>query len=133
MAAVISAAPKTIRTFMLSFASGSQLAQSRPSGTSAVSVFTADMVTEITLIVVCNTTGSAAAFSIFHDDDGSTFDQTTALHYTQTIAANDTVYITSDAVGAGLFVAINGQIGVQTDTSNALTFSIYGITENIAQ
>lgn len=118
---------------MLNFASGEQLAQTRPSNTTAASAYTASLVTEITCIVVCNTTGSAAAFSIYHDDDGSTFDQTTALHYAQAIAANDTVYITLDAPGAGLFIKPDGQLGVQTDTNSALTFTVYGITEDIAQ
>lgn len=117
---------------MLSFSSGEQLAQSRPSGTTATSIYTASLVTEITSICICNTTGSAAAFSIYHDDDGSTFDQTTALHYSQTIAGNSTEYISSNSVGAGLMIRADGQLGVQTDTANALTFTVYGITEEIA-
>lgn len=118
---------------MLSFSSGEQLAQSRPAGTSAVSLFTASIVTEITSLCICNTTGSASKFSVYHDDDGSTFDETTALHWTQTIPADSTVYISSNSVGAGFMVKASGQIGVQTDTGSALTFTLYGITENIAE
>jgi len=116
---------------MIKAAAGSQLAQSRPSGTSAVSAFTATIQTEISVIVICNTTVSAAKFSIYHDDNGSTFDQTSALHYAQNIPASSTVYITSDSVGAGVTLSPDGQLGIQTDTANALTFSIYGVTEEI--
>jgi hypothetical protein len=116
---------------MLSFASGELLAQSRPAGTTAVSAFTASLHTEITLIVICNTTGSAANVSIFHDDVGSTFDQTTAIYYVKAVPANDTIFIRAEA-GAGLHMSVDGQIGIQTATGSALTFSIYGITEAIA-
>ena len=109
------------------FASGFQIAQSRPSGTSATSVYTASMRTEITRIVVANTTGSAANYSLYHDDDGSTFDQTTALYYTVSLAANTSVELIGAA--AGLFVSKSGQIAVQTGTGSALTFTIYGVTE----
>lgn len=114
------------------FASGFQVAQSRPSGTSAVSVYTASIRTEITLIVVCNTTGTAADFSIFHDDDGSTFDQTTALHYAESLAANTSTRIEFASPGSGLMVSVGGQIGVQTGTADALTFTVYGVTEDRA-
>lgn len=117
----------------MNFASGSQLAQSRPSGTTAVSAFTALMPTEITRIIVCNTTGTAANMSIYHDDDGSTFDATTALYESKSVPANDSIEIKAESIGAGLMMAKNGQIGVKTGTANALTFTIYGITANIAE
>lgn len=113
------------------FASGSQIAQTRPSGTSAVSAFTASIATEITQIVIANTTASPANASIFHDDDGSTFSQATALLYSIPIAAYTTTVWESPGVGSGIMVKPDGQIGVQTGTANALTFTIYGITERI--
>ena len=111
------------------FASGSLLAQSRPAGTTAVTAFAASMRTEITRIVVCNTTGSAAAFSIYHDDDGTTFDETTALYFGQTLAANTSVVVEAAAVGGGVTVADGGAIGIKTGTGSALTFSISGVTQ----
>lgn len=117
----------------MKLASGSQLAQVRPAVTTATSAFTADLTTEITMIAICNTTSTAAAFSLYHDDDGSTFDQTTALHYEQNIPGNTTLYISADSMGGGITVSTDGQIGVQTDTANALTFSVYGTTEEIAR
>jgi len=130
---VNAAAPRTINRFMLSLASGEQLAQSRPSGTTAVSAFTASLVTEVTLIAICNTTAGAVNYSLYHDDDGSTFDQTTALHYSQSISANSTVYVGAESIGAGIVVKPDGQIGIQTSSANALTFTLYGVTEAVAR
>ncbi len=115
----------------MNFVSAEQLAQVRPSGTTAVNGFTALLRTEVTLIAVCNTTGSAANMSIYHDDDGAVFDQTTALYYAQSVPANSTTLIKPESVGAGISMKKDGQIGIQTGTGNALTFTLYGVTENI--
>lgn len=90
------------------------------------------MATEIGLIAICNTTGSAANASLYHDDDGTTYDQTTALMYAQPIPANSTVWVKAEAFG---FITIKrgGAIGIQSGTASALTFTAYGITESIAQ
>lgn len=112
-------------------AAGSQLAQNRPSGTTAVSAFTASLRTEVTAIWIANTSAAAAEYSLYHDDDGSTFDQTTALAYSVVIPANSTVLITADQLGGGIAVSKDGQIGIQTDTSNALTFTLYGVVEQV--
>tara|TARA_B100000989_G_C19359720_1_gene392713 strand:- start:50 stop:394 length:345 start_codon:yes stop_codon:yes gene_type:complete len=111
-------------------AQGSQLAQTRPSGTSAAAAFTATVPTEITRIFIANTTGSTAAFSIFHDDDGSTFDQTTALFSGVSINGNTTTEFSCNP-GAGIQMRPDGKLAVQTDTGSALTFSIYGITAQV--
>jgi hypothetical protein len=112
---------------MNTLAPGSLLAQSRPANTTAATAFTATQNTEIVRIVVCNTTGSATTYGLYHDNDGSTYDQTTALRYAKAIAANDVDEITCNP-GAGYSIAKNGTLGVQTGTASALTFSIYGYT-----
>ena len=109
------------------FASGSQLAQTRPANTSTATAYTAKKQTEITQVIVCNTTGSPATFSLYHDDDGSTYDQTTALVYSASVAANTMLSLSADGAGLGIFVTANGTIGVQSGTASALTFSIYGV------
>ena len=114
----------------MSFASGQLLAQSRPANTSAATAFTASVRTEITSVVICNTTGSAATFSLYHDDDGTTFDQTTALVYAAAISANTTITVGAEGDGAGIHLTPGGSIGVQSGTSSALTFSIYGVTQS---
>lgn len=101
-----------------------QLGQSRPSGTSAVSIYNpASGVTAIIKnIVICNTTGSPAKFSVYHHEAGTTYDQSTALCYQVDIQKNQTITIDS-------FMAMHnssGHLAVQSDTGNALTFTVYG-------
>lgn len=111
-------------------AAAQQLFQSRPSPTTAQSVYTAALQTELTHIVVCNTTASLVDFSIYHDDDGSTFDQSTALYYETTIEANTSERISARTINAGISIKKGGQIAVQSSTASALTFTGYGITSN---
>lgn len=119
-------------------ARASQLAQNRPSGTTAVSAFTASVLTEVTKIIVCNTTALNREFSIYHDDDGATFDDTTALYRSVVVEANNTYVIELMDDGAGISVSgpeqgpAAGQIGVQTNLANSLTFTLYGMTADVA-
>lgn len=105
-------------------ASTVQLAQSRVSGTAAVTLFQPskrDRYT-ITSILVANTTASQVDFRIFHDEDGTTYDETTALFYDIPLSGNCTFLYESD-------IYMNdpaGGLGVRTDTSLALTFTVYG-------
>lgn len=119
---------------MIRPAAGALLAQARPSGTSAVEGYAApaQQAVEVTRIVICNTTGTAAAASVFHDDaGGDTFNETTAHRYAKSVPANDAIEIVAD-VGSGIQLAPGGQIGIQSGTGNALTFSVYGVVESRA-
>lgn len=114
----------------MSFASGSQLAQSRPSGTSAVTLFTPTLGTEITSLVIANTTGTAATYSIYHDNAGTSYAEGTALALNVSLAANtSTVLFVSQSPGCGLTISAGGTIGVKSGTGNALTYTLYGVTE----
>ena len=110
-----------------SYAPGFLLAQSRPSNTTAATLYTAGMKTEVTRIIIANTTGSAATFRLFHDDDGTTMDETTALIWDNSIATANYVDIQAYLDGAGITIAAGGSLGIRSGTGNALTFSAYGI------
>lgn len=114
---------------MLNLAYGVQLAQSRPGDTNASTLYTALRNTEVTKIFVCNTTGTAATFRLFHDNDGTTYDQTTALYYDYSVAANTTLIISAEVLGGGVSVFKGGAIGFRTGTLNALTITLYGVME----
>ena len=77
---------------MVAFVVNKQLAQIRPANTTAVSAYSpaANVRTEIKRIVICNTTGSAVTFQLFLDDNGTIYDQTTALFYDVSLAADST-------------------------------------------
>lgn len=101
-----------------------QLGQLRPGDTDPASLVSPAENSTVTVrqIFVANTTGSAATFRIFVDDDGSTYDQGTALYYDVGIAANATERI-------DCFIHMDnadGNLGVRSNTANALTFTAFG-------
>ncbi len=108
---------------------GKLLGQARPANTTAVTIYSppVNVWTEITKVIICNTSGSSAKFRLFLDDDGTTYDQTTALYYDAVVAADDTIEVPSQG-NNGFFMNIAaGNLAVRTDTNNALTFSVFGI------
>jgi|TARA_R110000824_G_scaffold14736_1_gene62532 hypothetical protein len=114
---------------MLNLAYGAQLAQVRPANTNAATVYTSGRSVEITKIILCETSGSSCTFRIFHDNDGTTYDQTTALYYDVALAANTTLVISTEVLGAGLSVYKTGAIGFRTSVANTPTITIYGVME----
>lgn len=101
------------------------LAQSRPANTSAADLYSpaANRRAIVSKIIICNTTGSAAVASVFADVDGTTKDQTTALLYAKSVAANDKAEIVFED---GLEIGADGTLGCQTGTGDALTFTVLG-------
>lgn len=101
-----------------------QIAQSRPSGTSETQVYSPSRLqrTMIRHIFVCNTTASNVDFSIYHDNDGTTYDESSALFFESQILANEVVQIeTLIAMGNP-----DGNLAVKSSVGNALTFTFYG-------
>lgn len=101
-----------------------QLGQLRPGVTSAVELYSPAASTEtiVKTVTVCNTTAGAVTFRIFHDDDGTTYDQTTALYYDVNIAANTTTPIEINI----MLDDSSSSLAVSTSNANALTFTAYG-------
>lgn len=101
---------------------GLQLGQARPSTTAAESLYSPDdgVSANIEKVVVVAT--AAAQASIFHDEDGSTYDQSTALMYDRTMVANESlIYEIGAYMNSGA-----GNIGVKTSVNSAITFTAYG-------
>ena len=100
-----------------------QLGQLRPADTNAASLYSPTGESAIIKsLIICNTTATAATFRIFLDDDGTTYDQTTALFYDTNINGNETVEIDT-------YWPMNnsaGNLAVRTGTSSALTFTAFG-------
>jgi len=101
------------------------LAQARPANTNAANAYSppANRRAIISGVLICNTTGSGAAASVFADADGNTKDQTTALVYGKSVGANDYLHL---EFGDGIEIDEDGTIGVQTGTNDALTFTVLG-------
>ena len=103
---------------------GKQLGQLRPANTTAATIYTpADRFNvNITSITIANTSGSAATYRLFHDEDGTTYDATTALKWDINLPAD-----TSVEIDLNLWMAdVAGNIAVRTSVNSALTFTLYG-------
>jgi hypothetical protein len=101
-----------------------QLGQSRINGTTATSVYSpaVGVTAIIKTIYIANQSGSADTYRLFVDDDGTTYDQTTALFYDIVIEADETLQIDT-------FIAMNdpsGNVAFQNGTANALTITLFG-------
>lgn len=117
---------------MIINAQGSKIAQIQPADTLDTLAFTAVIQTEITRIVVCNTDSSARTFRVFHADEGDSFDPVNALYYDVSVAAKTTTVIAADAPNSGIALQIGEKLGVQASAGDTLTFTIYGVTANVA-
>ena len=113
---------------MNGYAPGSQLAQVRDMSASAQLAYSAAAQTEVQHIVVCNTTGALARFSVYHDDGGNRYSAGTALFLDTEVAGRQTVLISADDYGTGITLKQGGSLGVRGDVTAALTFTIYGTT-----
>lgn len=106
-----------------------QLGQGTPPDTTAVSIFSPDRRDRFTIenIIICNTTASAATYRIFVDDDGSTYDATTAIAYDISLAGN-----TTDFIEVNIYMSDPaGNLAVRTSTGNSLTFTVNGSNGSI--
>lgn len=100
-----------------------QLAQARPAGTSAVSLFSqSSSPYEIDLINITNVAGSDTTVSIFHDANGTTYDESTALIWQVPLVSGETIHF--EAKIADYQKA--GGVGIQTSVGSAATFTAYG-------
>jgi len=101
-----------------------QIAQSRPSDTSAASVLNNTRPWVADLIIVTNTTNSSANFTIYHDADGTTYDESTSLYFNVPLAGQDVAYI---EFPAGIpNTDATGNLAVKSSTASALNFTVYG-------
>jgi len=102
-----------------------QLAQVRPAGTAAVNGWSPDFFGqfEVTLIHCANVSGASIDISLFHDVDGTTYDQDSALVYVHTIPAGGVFQLESSLVG----YSTDENFGVQCSVANGVTFTFYGV------
>ena len=100
-----------------------QLGQLRPANTTAASLFspTSGEVL-VKTVVCCNTSGATAKFRLFHDDNGTTYDETTALAWDVEVPADSVATVELNI----MMDDSSGNLAVRTDTANAFTFTAYG-------
>jgi hypothetical protein len=101
-----------------------QLGQRRDNDTNTHSVYSpgASVSAIIKTITLCNTSSSEATVRLFIDDDGTTYDESTAILYDVTVDAKsflqiDGFYPMNDA---------GGNLAYQQGTANAITITVFG-------
>jgi len=107
---------------------GGMLAQTRPADTNIAAVLEPTLDMEVQF-VVCNTSGSAAAFDVYHRQNDEDPDEDNALWHGSTIAAAST-YIAPDEFT--IFLQKDDVLSVKSSVAEALTFTFYGRTASIA-
>lgn len=129
-------------SYQISHAQGELLAQVRPGVITPVLAYTAqELRTEITLILavldptVVLATPGQSDIAIYHDDaGGSTADQSTIIwSETRLQLLQEPIVFQAQHPGSGIMVRPDGQIYVQAADADDITFSIYGITETLAE
>lgn len=101
-----------------------QLGQQRPpTADTPVSIYSPATNIEATglVLTICNQSAAASTYRIFQDDNGTTYDQTTALYWDVAIAADTTV-----RVNVGPMNDSSGNLAVSAGDNNALTFTLHG-------
>lgn len=101
-----------------------QLAQSRPSNTSAASIVNDTRPWQVDLILVTNTSENNVAATIYHDANGTTYDESTAIVWAAQIKPNDTAYFEFNIPITN--IDSNGNLAVKSGAASALTFTVYG-------
>jgi len=103
-------------------AQDTELAQVRPPGTSPTTLLAGGGTKKtVNTIQVANTTAGAVTFRLMNDDDGATFDESTALAWDVSLAGNSIL-----SMGGPFIVGANGAMAVRVSVSDALTFTVYG-------
>jgi hypothetical protein len=100
-----------------------QLAQARENSTDAVSIYSpaAGEIVQI-FLKICNQSGAVATVRVFHDDNGTTYDESTAIMYDMTLAAGATLEIDKVFMNDSI-----GNLAYRSSVANALTATVYGV------
>lgn len=113
-------------------AKAQRLASAAPANTSNATLFTATLITEITRLHVCNLTGGAATFRLWHVPAGGAVADQYALIYDFSMAANDWLAQENFNVGTGLVLEPGDFLVIRSGTAGALAFNLYGLTPEVS-
>tara|TARA_R110000772_G_scaffold120327_3_gene226508 strand:- start:3446 stop:3775 length:330 start_codon:yes stop_codon:yes gene_type:complete len=100
------------------------LGQLRPAATTAEIIFSPRTGSQVVLtsIYICNLSSSKKEYSLYFDNDGTTYDETTALAFETEIQGNTTAIVEIEIPlrnSAGGFA-------VQTSSANDINFTLFG-------
>lgn len=102
---------------------GVPLAQARNAGTSTVQIYSPSSGnTTVTSVIVCNTSGAEALFTLYMDADGTTYDEASAIFWLRPIPAGETKEYPSL-----ITMAAASNLAYKTSVGNALTVTVSGM------
>lgn len=106
-----------------------QLGQLRPSTTNAEVLFapTENKPYTIDLILVTNSAGGSVTIEIYHDADGTTYDETTEILAGKSLSSGETFEF-SPSYGISDY-RNSGRLAVKASTANSAVFTAYGFIE----
>ena len=120
-------------TSSLSHAQGELLAQVRPGVTTPVTLFEAgELRTEVTLIMVGHVGSGGVIMHLYHDDNGVAYSAANEICHKTISPTDDCLLFQAQHPGSGIMIKSGGSLGVEIDTANDLVFSVYGVTETLA-
>jgi hypothetical protein len=124
--------------FDVTHAQGELLAQVRPAGVGAVTLYqvpVGGLRTEITLLIAVVVSGTAGntEIELFHDDDGAVYDNDSLIASIQRADNADGLVFQAQHPGSGIMMKPGASLGVSISQANAVNFSVYGITETLAE
>lgn len=109
-------------------APGSLINQTHLTSTSDTdAIVAAKLHIELTRVEICNVTGSAVTYRIYHDNTAAGYGIANALRYDVSLPANSAHSIVAE-IGSGIILSPGAKLGVKAGTANAVTFSFYGVT-----
>lgn len=120
----------------VSHGQGEQLAQAIPGVTTPVTLFSVPLGglrTEITLITIGIHNSGNKTVRMFHDDDGTTFDDTTEIFHQVLSQSSPNLIFQAQHPGSGIHVKPGGAIGLEVSVASDVTVTMYGITETLAE
>jgi hypothetical protein len=100
------------------------LGQVRPANTSNTVLHNPDNISILRGLFVCNTSGASVTYRIFLDNDGTTYDRTTALFWDTLLDPDTTVLI--ETIDGLILNNSSANIAVRTSVADAITFTLYG-------
>ncbi len=112
---------------MTNLVKGKQLGQLRPANTTAASIYSpgANVVAELAGIWICEVLAGTPTYQLFHDDNGTTYDEGTALAFNPALTASQSFYIPFEPP---LWMADSaGNFAVRTSVNSSINFTLYGI------
>jgi len=99
----------------------------RPNSTSATVIFTPRGGVRYIgkLLIVANVSAAKRKFSVYYDDDGTTYDDDSVLYSEIEIPGNTTWEIDFGGVGLPINES-SGNLAVQTDVADDINFTLFG-------